>query len=99
MFEGKIVDANLPEKCNAIFYDADHDPLQQYQNLSHLLQFFDDEFILMVDDANMKGVVESVEDFVKHKKLKIIFEKKILTDVPEDKHSWCNGIYIFLLKK
>ena len=50
-----------------------------------MLQFFDDEFILMVDDANMKGVVESVEDFVKHKKLKVIFEKKILTDVPEDK--------------
>ena len=99
MFEGKIVDAKLPEKCNAIFYDADHDSLQQYQNLSHLLQFFDDEFILMVDDANMKGVVESVEDFVKHKKLKIIFEKKILTDVPEDKHSWWNGIYILLLQK
>ena len=99
MFEGKILDVTLPEKCNAIFYDADHDSLQQYQNLSHLLQFFDNEFILMVDDANMKGVVESVEDFVKHKKLKIIFEKKILTDVPEDKHSWWNGIYILLLQK
>ena len=99
LFEGKIVDVTLPEKCNAIFYDADHDPIQQYKNLNHLLQFFDDEFILMVDDANMDGVVESVEDFVKHKKLKVIFEKKILTDIPEDHSSWWNGIYILLLQK
>ena len=99
LFEGKVVDVTLPEKCNAIFYDADHDPIQQYKNLSHLLQFFDDEFILMVDDANMEGVVESVEDLVKHKKLKVIFEKKILTDIPEDYSSWWNGIYILLLQK
>ena len=99
LLEGKVVDITVPEKCNVIFYDADHDPLQQYKNIDHLLQFCEDEFILLVDDANMPGVVESVEDLVKHKKLNVLFERKILTSIPEDQSSWWNGIYILLIKK
>jgi len=99
LLEGKVVDITIPEKCNVIFYDADHDPLQQYKNINHLLQFCEDEFILLVDDANMPGVVESVEDLVKHKKLNVLFERKILTSIPEDQSSWWNGIYILLIKK
>ena len=97
--EGKVIDITVPEKCNVIFYDADHDPLQQYKNINHLLQFCEDEFILLVDDANMPGVVESVEDLVKHKKLNVLFERKILTSIPEDQSSWWNGIYILLIQK
>ena len=99
LLEGKVVDITIPEKCNVIFYDADHDPLQQYKNINHLLQFCEDEFILLVDDANMSGVVESVEDLVKHKKLNVLFERKILTSIPEDQSSWWNGIYILLIQK
>ena len=99
LLEGKVVDITVPEKCNVIFYDADHDPLQQYKNINHLLQFCEDEFILLVDDANMPGVVESVEDLVKHKKLNVLFERKILTSIPEDQSSWWNGIYILLIQK
>ena len=99
LLEGKVVDITVPEKCNVIFYDADHDPLQQYKNIDHLLQFCEDEFILLVDDANMPGVVESVEDLVKHKKLNVLFERKILTSIPEDQSSWWNGIYILLIQK
>tara|TARA_R100001082_G_C4352854_1_gene155396 strand:+ start:87 stop:764 length:678 start_codon:yes stop_codon:yes gene_type:complete len=99
LLEGKVDDITVPEKCNVIFYDADHDPLQQYKNIDHLLQFCEDEFILLVDDANMPGVVESVEDLVKHKKLNVLFERKILTSIPEDQSSWWNGIYILLIKK
>ena len=99
LLEGKVDDITVPEKCNVIFYDADHDPLQQYKNINHLLQFCEDEFILLVDDANMSGVVESVEDLVKHKKLNVLFERKILTSIPEDQSSWWNGIYILLIQK
>ena len=99
LLEGKVIDITVPEKCNVIFYDADHDPLQQYKNINHLLQFCEDEFILLVDDANMPGVVESVEDLVKHKKLNVLFERKILTSIPEDQSSWWNGIYILLIQK
>ena len=99
LLEGKVVDITVPEKCNVIFYDADHDPVQQYKNINHLLQFCEDEFILLVDDANMPGVVESVEDLVKHKKLNVLFERKILTSIPEDQSSWWNGIYILLIQK
>ena len=99
MIEGEIVDAVVPEKCNVIFYDADHDPVKQFKNLKHLLQFCEDEFILLVDDANMPGVVESVDDLIKIKRLKVLYERKITTAIPEDQTSWWNGIYILLLQK
>ena len=99
LIEGDAIDAVVPEKCNVIFYDADHDPAGQFKILSHLLQFCEDEFILLVDDANMPGVVDSAMDFTTSKRLKVLYERKILTTVPEDQSSWWNGIYILLLQK
>jgi hypothetical protein len=52
-----------------------------------------------VDDANFNGVVETTEDFIKAKGLKILYERKILTSVPEDANTWWNGLYITLLQK
>ena len=99
LIEGEINDAIVPEKCNVIFYDADHDPVKQFKNLKHLLQFCEDEFILLVDDANMPGVVESVDDLIEIKRMKVLYERKITTAIPEDQTSWWNGIYILLLQK
>ena len=99
LIEGKIVDIEIPEKCNVVFYDADHDPIEQYRNLDNIWQYCDDEFILLVDDANMPGVIDSVDDLIRHHNPTVLFERKILTSIPEDLNSWWNGIYILLLKK
>jgi len=99
LIEGDILDISVPEKCNVVFYDADNDPKLQYKNLAHIYNFCEDEFILIVDDANFQGVVETTEYFVHKKKLKVLFERKILTSFPEDVECWWNGIYILLLKK
>ena len=99
LIEDDIGSIDIPEKCNVVFYDADNDPISQYKNLLHVYNFCADEFILIVDDANFEGVVESTNDFITTKKLNIIFERKILTTVPEDVNSWWNGIYILLLQK
>ena len=82
-----------------IFYDAGNDPVEQFRSLSNIYKYCEDEFILVVDDANFNGVVETTEDFIKAKGLKILYERKILTSVPEDANTWWNGLYIVLLRK
>ena len=99
LIEEDIQNIALPEEVNVIFYDADHDPQAQYINLKHVYQFCKDEFILIIDDANMPNVIESVDEFIRIMKLNVIFERKLLTNKPEDDTSWWNGLYILLLKK
>lgn len=89
----------IKKNPNIIFYDADHDPQKQFDNLTYLLPLFADQFILIVDDSNFMGVVHSTEAFVKENNLNIIFDRKILTTIPEDINSWWNGIHIMILRK
>ena len=70
--------------------------LSSSRSLSNIYKYCEDEFILVVDDANFNGVVETTEDFIKAKGLKILYERKILTGVPEDANTWWNGLYIVL---
>ena len=90
-FEGK--------KPNVIFYDANHDYVEQLNNLNHVLPFLADKFILVIDDANFDGVVESAIQFVSENKLDVYFERKLLSGVIENPHHWWNGVYIMVLEK
>ena len=47
----------------------------------------------------MPGVIESVDEVIRIMKPTVIFERKLLTNKPEDDTSWWNGLYILLLKK
>ena len=47
----------------------------------------------------MPGVIDSAMDFITAKRLKVLYERKILTAIPEDQSSWWNGMYILLLQK
>jgi len=86
-------------KPNIIFYDADHDPENQKLYLNHLLPCFANKFILILDDANFMGVIESADQFCQENNLKVLFNRKILTSIPEDENSWWNGLYIMVLEK
>jgi len=90
---------DIDSKANIIFYDADHDARNQFDNLNNCLKFFEDRFVLIVDDANFSGVVDSVDEWVTQSRLKKVFERKILTSIIEDADSWWNGIYILILDK
>ena len=90
---------NIHKQPNIIFYDADHDPQSQYDNLTFLIPAFADKFILVIDDANFMGVVQAAEFFVKENNLNLLFERKILTKVPEDPNGWWNGIHVMVLTK
>jgi len=99
LIEDDVKKVTIPENCNVIFYDSDNNPKEQFISLSNIYKYCEDEFILVVDDANFMGVVETTKDFIQSKNLKVLFERKILTEVPEDFDSWWNGVYILLLKK
>ena len=87
------------KKANIIFYDADHDPQQQYDNLTYLYTVMDDQFIIVIDDANFMGVVESANIWVKENDIKVMFDRKILTGIPEDPNGWWNGVHIMVCQK
>ena len=53
------------KKPNVVFYDASHDYVQQLNNLNHIAPLLADKFILIIDDANFDGVIESAIQFVK----------------------------------
>jgi hypothetical protein len=94
-----LTEKDISDKPNIIFYDAGHEYYQQYENLNSVVNLFADKFILILDDANFEGVVESAEEFITNNNLKVLFERKILTTIPEDENSWWNGIYILVLEK
>ena len=89
---------NFNKNVNTIFYDGEHDAATQTQCLEHILKYTDDEFVLVIDDANFKDVVESSKDFIQKNNLKILYERILLTDELEDSSSWWNGIAVFVLK-
>ena len=71
----------------------------RYDNLTFLIPCFADKFILVIDDANFMGVVQSCEFWIKENKLNLLFERKILTKVPEDPNGWWNGLHIMVIQK
>ena len=51
------------------------------------------------DSANFNGVVTSIEEIIKKHNLKLIWQRKILTSIPEDEKDWWNGLQILVLEK
>jgi len=94
-----IQEKNVRHKINLIFYDGNHDFDVQKESLINLLNYVDDKFILVIDDCNFDGVVDSVDQFINTNKLTTIFKRLILTTELEDNQSWWNGVYLLVLKK
>ena len=80
----ELIASDIPNKPNVIFYDADHDHVNQLANLNSVLDFLAEDFILVLDDANFQGVVSSADEFVETNNLRPLFRMKILTSVVED---------------
>ena len=87
------------KKPNVIFYDANHDYVQQLNNLNHLAPFLADKFIMVIDDANFDGVIESAVQFVKDNNYDVYFERKILSKIIENPTHWWNGLFVMVLEK
>ena len=87
------------KKPNVVFYDASHDYVQQLNNLNHIAPLLADKFILIIDDANFDGVIESAIQFVKDNNYDLYFERKILSKIIENPTHWWNGLFVMVLEK
>lgn len=87
------------KKPNVVFYDANHDYVEQLNNLNHIVPFLSDKFIMVIDDANFDGVIESAVQFIKDNDFDIYFERKILSKTVENPTHWWNGIFVMVLEK
>ena len=95
----ELTEKDICDKPNVIFYDADHEYYEQTQNLESIKNLIADKFILVLDDANFEGVVESANEFVSSNNYNVLFSRKILTTVLEDDTSWWNGMYVMVVQK
>ena len=91
------VEFNLDYRPSVIFYDADNKKKPMLANLEHLHKAAEHTYILVVDDANFDGVVDTTKEFCKDKEVR--FERIILTETIEDENDWWNGLYILVIHK
>ena len=92
-----MVPEDLNSKVNLVFYDGDHSYDGQLESLQTIKDLVEDTFILILDDANFAGVVESAEQFVRQNNFSILFEQKLLNAIESDR-MWWNGLHILLLQ-
>jgi predicted O-methyltransferase YrrM len=93
-----LVPKDFHSKVNFVFYDGDHNYQEQLEALEVIKDLVEDTFILILDDANFEGVVESADEFIYKNHYKILFERKFLNSIEDDK-MWWNGLYILILQK
>lgn len=93
-----LVPEDFNSKVNFVFYDGNHEYLAQLNALEVIKNLVEDTFILILDDANFEGVVESADEFVRRNNYKILFERKLLNQIESD-IMWWNGLYILILGK
>ena len=64
----------------------------------NMIDFTEDVFTLVIDDANIEQNVAITKRFIDAMKLKILYERELLND-QEDPEMWWNGLYVVVLSK
>ena len=83
---------------NVIFYDGDNSEQKMREFFVNMLDFTEDVFTLVVDDANIEENVAITKRFIDAIGLKILYERELLND-QEDPEMWWNGLYVVVLSK
>jgi len=83
---------------NVIFYDGDNSEQKMREFFVNMLDFTEDVFTLVVDDANIEENVAITKRFIDAIGLKILYERELLND-QEDINMWWNGLYVVVLSK
>ena len=88
------------KKIDLYFYDGCHSVEAQENALLHYIDSMNKTFIFIVDDYNWEQSSTGTENSIKKLNLKIEYKKIILTDNCNDfKHTWHNGVGIYVLSK
>ena len=83
---------------NIIFYDGDNSEHKMREFFINMLDFTEDVFTLVIDDANIQKNVAITKRFIDAMGLKILYERELLNDL-EDPEMWWNGLYVVVLSK
>ena len=83
---------------NIIFYDGDNSEHKMREFFINMLDFTEDVFTLVIDDANIEANVAITKRFIDGMGLKILYERELLND-QEDPEMWWNGLYVVVLSK
>ena len=63
-----------------------------------MIDFTEDVFTLVIDDANVEQNVAITKRFIDGMGLKVLFERELLNN-QEDADMWWNGLYVVVLSK
>lgn len=95
MFE---VDIRNIEPIQMFFYDGPHDYETTKNALMYYYPVFAEETIVVIDDANWKGVVDGAVAGIAESGGKLNYQKLMLNG-EEDPNSWWNGLLIAVVRK
>ena len=83
---------------NIIFYDGDNSEKKMKEFFVNMIDFTEDVFTLVVDDANIENNVRITKRYIEDLGLKVLYERELLNDL-EDPEMWWNGLYVTVLQK
>jgi hypothetical protein len=86
----------LPFKINTFFYDGDHETQSHITIFNKLNKYFDEEFIVIIDDYNWLNVQDAVHQL---SRIYDITYSQALHTAGEDKNDFWNGIFVGIFKK
>lgn len=91
---------------NIYFYDGNHSEDSKFKALDHYKDCLDNQFILIVNDWNWKGVRDGTFRGLSNNNMKIIYKYELYTDntnrhsTVSFKYSHChNGLVAFVIEK
>ena len=94
----KLGKKDFKHDVNIIFYDGDNSEQKMREFFLNMLDFTEDIFTLVVDDANVEENVAITKRFIEAMNLKVLYERELLNE-QEDINMWWNGLYVVVLSK
>ena len=94
----KLGKKDFKHDVNVIFYDGDNSEQKMREFFLNMIDFTEDVFTLVIDDANIEENVAITKRFIDAMGFKVLFERELLND-PEDLDMWWNGLYVVVLSK
>jgi hypothetical protein len=92
------VDVEKIEPIDLFFYDGPHNANEVVQAVRHFSKVFNEECILVFDDANWSDTKIGVDEALDGLDFNVIYSKQILNSI-ESKTDWWNGLYILVVKR
>lgn len=95
-------DNDIPRNSIGVyFYDGAHDFKAQEDAITHAMQFFADECVLVIDDYNWEYVQDGTAEGLRNISHKYVVRESVVlpTAYNGDVDSWWNGLLVAKLKK